>query len=179
MYGIVNIALKDFVLDSFGAEKWDIIREKSGVDVDFSLTENAYSDSNIYKIAKATSTEMNLPVNQVLEQIGESVILTTKLKFNGFMDARGRTLKDYLLNLPNFHNRIMLIYPELTPPDFRISNNTGNSLLVHYISKTQGIREFIRGYLKGLMKIFDETATIEFIQSKNDGRQQEIFKISW
>lgn len=179
MYGIVNIALKDFALENFGEEKWDIIRENSGVNVDFSLTENPYSDANVYKLAKATSTEMNLPVNEVLENFGVSVILTTHLKFNGFMEARGNTLKDYLVNLPNFHNRIMLIYPELTPPDFRISNNKDNTLQVHYISNTKGIREFVRGYLKGLITIFNETATVEFIQSKNDGRQQEIFKISW
>ena len=179
MYGIINVAIQDFALENYGPEKWEAIKEQSGVDVDYSLTDSPYNDTIAYIVAKAASEEMNLNIEDVLNDLGESIIPTTNKKFNSFIDSRGDTLRDYLINLPNFHNRIMLIYPELTPPDFRISNNKDTSLQVHYISNTKGIREFVRGYLKGLITIFNETATVEFIQSKNDGRQQEIFKISW
>ena len=179
MYGIVNVAIKEFALENFGEEKWEIILEESGVDVDFTVTDNPFNDGIVYKLAQAAAEEMKLPFAEVLESFGETVILTTNKKYNSFMDSRGSTLKDYLINLPNFHNRIMLIYPELTPPDFRISNIKDKSLHVHYISKTRGIRKFIKGYLRGLIKVFNEPATVAFLESKEDGNQQEIFKISW
>ena len=179
MYGIINVAIQDYAIANFGPEKWEAIKQESGVDVDFTLTDNPYNDAVAYKIAQASANQMNLSAEDVLQGIGESVIATTNIKFNAFIDSRGNTLKDYLVNLPNFHNRIAMIYPELNAPQFKVSHLEENSLQVHYVSQTQGIRPFIMGYLIGLTKIFDETATVTFLESVNNGRQQEIFKISW
>ena len=179
MYGIINVAIQDYAVANFGEEKWEVIKQESAVNVDFSLTDNPYNDTIPYKIAKASATEMNLDLDEVLQGIGESVIATTNAKFNSFIDSRGDTLKDYLVNLPSFHNRIAMIYPELNAPQFKVSNIENNSLQVHYVSHTMGIRPFIKGYLIGLTRIFDEQATVTFLESVNNGRQQEIFKISW
>jgi hypothetical protein len=35
MYGIVNKAIEDLVTENFGEEKWQEVKAKSGVDVDF------------------------------------------------------------------------------------------------------------------------------------------------
>ena len=35
MYGIVNKAIQDLITDNFGADKWEAIKEKSDIDVDF------------------------------------------------------------------------------------------------------------------------------------------------
>jgi hypothetical protein len=179
MYGIVNVAIQDFAIANYGGEKWEVIKQESGVDVDFSLTDNPYNDTIAYKIAHAAAAVMNLQPNEVLEAIGEAVIATANIKFNSFIDSRGDTLKDYLVNLPNFHNRIAMIYPELNAPQFKVSNVKDNSLHVHYVSQTEGIKPFVKGYLFGLSRIFDETAAVTFLESVNNGRQQEIFKISW
>jgi hypothetical protein len=39
------------------------------------------------------------------------VLKTTKEKYGGLMEAGGNDLKEFLINLPLFHNRVMLIYP--------------------------------------------------------------------
>lgn len=179
MYGIINVAIQDYAVANFGQEKWEVIKQESGVDVDFSLTDNPYNDTVAYKIAQASATEMNLNPDDVLQGIGESVIETTNTKFNSFIDSRGNTLKDYLVNLPNFHNRIAMIYPELNAPQFKVSHVESDSLQVHYVSYTKGITPFIKGYLIGLTKLFNEKATVTFLESVTNGRQQEIFKISW
>ena len=38
MYGIVNKAIESLVIENFGIEKWNIIKETSGVDVDFFMS---------------------------------------------------------------------------------------------------------------------------------------------
>ena len=179
MYGIINVAIQDFAVENYGPEKWEAIKEQSGVDVDYSLTDSPYNDTIAYNVAKAASKEMNLDIEDVLNDLGESIIPTTNKKFNSFIDSRGDTLRDYLINLPNFHNRIAMIYPELTPPQFRVSHLGNSSMHVHYFSKTKGITAFIKGYLKGLVSMFNESATVEFLQSRDNGNPQEIFKISW
>lgn len=180
MYGIVNKAIEDLVKSNFGDEKWEAIKERSGIDVDFFISNEPYDDNITYLLAGAVSEEMKITVSEVLQAFGEWWILKTgKEKYGGLMAAGGHTLKEFLVNLPAFHNRIMLIYPKLTPPEFQISNLEGNSVYVHYFSKRLGLQEFVRGLLTGLGKMYNEPVQLELIQTRDEGSDHEIFKVKW
>jgi hypothetical protein len=180
MYGIVNKAIEDLVKTNFGEEKWNVIREKSGVEHDFFISDEAYDDDVTFKLAVAVSEEMDMTVPQVLIAFGEWwVIKTTKEKYSGLMESGGATLPDFLKNLPSFHNRVMLIYPKLTPPEFKVSDVQENSLHLHYFSKREGLQEFVRGLIQGLGILFSTETTIELLQTRDEGDAHEIFKISW
>ncbi|WP_445453753.1 heme NO-binding domain-containing protein [Flavobacterium sp. 25HG05S-40] len=180
MYGIVNKAIEDLVIANFGEEKWEAIKERSGIDIDFFISSEPYDDDVTFKLAVAVSEEMNMTVGDVLIAFGEWwVIKTTSEKYTGLMQSGGNNLKEFLLNLPNFHNRVMLIYPKLTPPEFKVSDVSENSIQLHYFSKRQGLQEFVRGLIQGLGKMYDTPVTIELMQTRNEGSTHEIFKISW
>ncbi len=180
MYGIVNKAIEDLVIANFGEQKWEAIKERSNIDIDFFISSEPYDDDVTFKLAVAVSEEMNMSVGDVLVAFGEWwVIKTTSEKYAGLMQSGGNNLKEFLLNLPNFHNRVMLIYPKLTPPEFKISDITENSIHLHYFSKRQGLQEFVRGLIQGLGKMYETPTTIDLIQSRNDGSNHEIFKVSW
>jgi len=180
MYGIVNKAIEDLVKANFGEEKWEVVKERSGIDVDFFISNEPYDDSLTYQLAGAVSEEMNMPVSEVLQAFGEWWILKTGMeKYGGLMQAGGNNLKEFLVNLPAFHNRIMLIYPKLTPPEFRISHLEDRSIYIHYFSKRIGLQEFVRGLLTGLGKMYNEPVELELIQSRDDGSDHEIFKVNW
>jgi hypothetical protein len=180
MYGIVNKAIEDLVKENFGEEKWNAIKERSGVDIDFFLSNEPYDDDITYKLAGAVSEEMNMPVSDVLHAFGEWWVLrTSKEKYGGLMEAGGSGLKEFLVNLPVFHNRVMLIYPKLTPPEFRVSDIQDNSIQVHYFSKRVGLQDFVHGLLSGLGKMYNTPTQIELLQSRDDGSDHEIFKVSW
>lgn len=180
MYGIVNKAIEDLVIANFGEQKWEAIKERSGIDIDFFISSEPYDDEVTFKLAVAVAQEMNMTVGDVLIAFGEWwVIKTTSEKYTGLMQSGGNNLKEFLLNLPNFHNRVMLIYPKLTPPEFKVSDVTENSIQLHYFSKRQGLQEFVRGLIQGLGKMYDTPITIELMQTRNEGSTHEIFKISW
>lgn len=180
MYGIVNKAIQDLITDKFGVDEWEAVKEKSQVDVDFFLSNEPYDDDITYKLAGAASEVLGLSVGQVLNAFGEWWVLKTgKEKYGGLMQAGGNNLKEFLVNLPLFHNRIMLMYPKLTPPEFKVSDIGENSIYVHYHSKREGLQEFVRGLLSGLAKMYDKEAQIELLQSRDDGNSHEIFKVSW
>ena len=180
MYGIVNKAIEDLVKENFGEEKWEAIKERSGVDVDFFISNEPYDDDITYKLAGAVSEEMKMSVSAVLEAFGEWWVLRTgKEKYGGLMEAGGHNLREFLVNLPVFHNRVMLIYPKLTPPEFKVSDATDTSIKVHYFSKRVGLQDFVRGLLSGLGKMYSTPTSIELIQSRDDGFDHEIFKVSW
>lgn len=180
MYGIVNKAIEDLVISNFGEEKWEAIKERSGIEIDFFISNQPYDDDITYKLAGAVSAEMNMTVSEVLQAFGEWWILKTgKEKYGGLMEAGGHSLREFLINLPAFHSRVMLIYPKLTPPEFKTSNIEEQSIHVHYFSKREGLQEFVRGLLSGLGKMYNTAVVIELIQSRDQGDNHEVFKVSW
>lgn len=180
MYGIINKAIEDLVKVNFGEDKWEVILEKSGIEIDYFISNEPYDDEITYKIAIAVSEVMNITLDQVLFSFGEWWILkTTKEKYGGILEAGGNNLKEFLTNLPLLHNHIMLMYPKLTPPEFKTSNIELNSIQIHYFSKRVGLQEFVRGLLSGLSKMYVCDTTIELLSSRNSGDNHEIFKVSW
>jgi hypothetical protein len=180
MYGIINKSIQELVKEYFGEEKWEIIKEKSKINVDYFISSEPYDDDITYKLAIAISEEMKLPLSAVLEAFGEWWVLrTAKEKYGGLMEAGGNGLREFLVNLPLFHNRVMLIYPKLTPPEFRVSHEESNSIHIHYISKRLGLQDFVKGLLIGLGKMYNTPANVELIQEKNNENDHEVFKVSW
>lgn len=180
MYGIVNKAIEDLVMHNFGPEKWEAVKKRSGVDVGFFISHEPYDDAITYTLATAVAEEMAMPVEQVLESFGEWWVLKTgQEKYGGLMKAGGNSLKEFLLNLPLFHNRIMLIYPKLTPPEFKVRDVTDKSVDVHYFSRRHGLQQFVHGLLNGLGKLYETPVVITLLQSRNSGSDHEVFRVSW
>ncbi len=180
MYGVVNKSIEDLVVANFGKDKWESIKTRSGVDVDFFISSEPYDDDITFKLAQAVSEEMQISLENVLVTFGEWwVIKTTSEKYPGLMNSGGANLKEFLVNLPVFHNRVMLIYPKLTPPEFKVSHIEERSVCLHYHSKREGLQEFVRGLIQGLGKLYGSPVEVELIQSRDEGSSHEIFKISW
>ena len=180
MYGIINKSIEELVIYHFGEEKWELIKKRSGIDIDFFISNEPYDDNITYQLANAISEEMEMSLSDVLFVFGEWWILkTTNQKYGGIMQSGGKTLKDFLINLPQFHNHIMLLYPKLTPPEFKTSAITDSSIQIHYLSQRPGLSEFVIGLLSGLGKMFETNIEIELIESRDKGNEHEIFKVSW
>jgi len=180
MYGIVNKAIESLVIENFGEAKWKIIKESSDIDVDFFMSNEPYDDDITFKLANAVSKEMNISLSDVFITFGEYWVLKTgKEKYGSLMEAGGSNLKGFLKNLPTFHNRIMLFYPKLTPPEFKISNEEEKSIYIHYYSKREGLKDFVRGLLQGLGKLYNTTIQIDLLEDRDKGDHHEIFKVSW
>ncbi|MEN2281462.1 heme NO-binding domain-containing protein [Algoriphagus sp. SE2] len=180
MYGLVNKSIQELITTNFGKEKWEIIKLKSGTDIDYFISTEPYDDSVTYQLAKAASDELNISVDEVLFVFGEWWILKTGTeKYGGLMKAGGNNLKEFLINLPLFHDRIMLIYPNLTPPEFMIDDIEDHSLVLHYYSKREGLVGFMKGLISGLGKMFETPVEINHIFGKENGHDHEAFKVAW
>lgn len=180
MYGIINRSIKELVVESFGEKKWKTILKRSKIESDFFISNETYDDTLTYKLVVSVAEELGKTTDEVLLIFGEWWIIRTAVeKYPGLMQSGGKNLRDFLLNLPNFHNRIVLIYPELTPPEFKISDVSTNSLYLHYFSKRDGLKEFVRGLVIGIAKMYKTNVTIDLLQSREEGHKHEIFKVSW
>ena len=180
MYGIVNNAIESLVITNFGEENWQAVLKKSNIGVDYFLNSQPYDDDITFVLAQAVSEVNNMPIVDVFRAFGEWwIIKTGQEKYANLMEDGGSNLKEFLLNLPDFHNRIILLYPLLTPPEFKVTDVENNSLHLHYFSKRQGLKEFVHGLIIGLAKMYKVPVEVTLLCDRENNFDHEIFKINW
>lgn len=180
MYGIINKSIEEQIIQQYGENKWKEIKEKSGITEDFFISNEVYDDNVTYDLINSISTVLMIPADLVLFNMGEWWILnTTHTKYAGLIKSGGKNLRDFIIHLPDFHNHIMLMYPKIIAPEFKVTTIAENEILLHYYSKRTGLQEFVRGLLSGLGKIYQTAIYIELVQSKNSIYDHDTFKVSW
>ncbi len=180
MYGMINRAIKDLVLAKFGREVWQRVCERAGIEVDVWVGNESYPDAETYSLVSATSEVLNIPADTVLGAFGEHWVLeTTRTEYGGMIEAGGRSFRDFLINLPNFHARIELIFPQLVPPSFRISDLEDRSCKLHYYTQRPGLAPFVVGILRGLAQLFGEKMELTVVSARDAGDDHDVFQLTW
>ena len=180
MYGMVNRALESMVCKDYGEPTWEAIKQAAGVDVEIFVNNQSYDDDVTYQLVGAASKVLNLPPDTILEAFGVHWVLHTALEGYGeLLRAAGKTLPEFMLNLPSFHNRVAMIYPNLRPPHFRCTDMTPTSLRLHYISHRSGLESFVVGVMHGLGQMFGTPVTVELLESRANGAAHEVFLITY
>lgn len=180
MYGLVNKAIEDLVVSNFGDETWDCIKKKAGVDVEAFISNEGYPDEVTYQLVGAASEVLGMSAENVLVAFGEHWVLNTAVKSYGpMMKSGGSNLRDFLVNLPNFHTRVAMIYPNLNPPRFQCTDVTDCGLHLHYHSDRHGLAPFVTGLLQGLGKLYETPCNSHLLASREQGADHDIFAVTW
>ncbi|HEY1049933.1 MAG TPA: heme NO-binding domain-containing protein [Prosthecobacter sp.] len=180
MYGLVNKAIEELVVTHFGEDKWEQVKQKAGVEVDVFISNDAYPDSMTYDIVGAASEVLGASASSILIAFGEHWVLQTAANsYGAMMRAGGASLKEFLINLPNFHTRVQMIYPKLQPPRFECSDIEEGSLRLHYFTHRPGLTDFVVGLVQGLGKLYSTPATAKVLATKARGDDHDVFEVSW
>ena len=178
MYGLVNKALEQMIVENYGEESWTIIKEEAKVDVNVFISNISYPDEFTYNLVGAASTKLQIEANDLLHDFGKYWVLNTGAKsYQSLFEAGGSTLKEFLINLQDFHARVMLYYPNLSPPTFFVENIQEESLDLHYMSHRKGLTEFVRGLLDGLAEYYGTDIDIEAFAGPLGPKSHDIFHI--
>lgn len=180
MYGLVNKAIEELVVTHFGEDKWETIKLKAGVDVDVFVSNEAYPDDMTYDLVSAASEVLGASASSILIAFGEHWVLQTAAKsYGAMMKAGGASLKEFLVNLPNFHTRVQMIYPKLQPPRFECSDVGESSMTLHYFTHRSGLTDFLVGLVQGLGKLYSTPATATVTAAKSAGADHDVFEVTW
>jgi len=180
MYGMVNKGLEDMVCMHHGEAIWEQIKTKAGVDVDVFFGNESYPDELTYGLVGAASEVLGLPPEKILEAFGEHWVLhTAQEAYGGLMRAAGKSLPEFLANLPNFHTRVSMIFPKLQPPRFKTIDVTDRSLKLHYFTNRPGLTPFVVGLLQGLGKMFRTPVKVQILAHKAMGADHDVFLAEW
>lgn len=180
MYGMVNKAVEQMVVMHHGEAVWEQIKARAGVEVDVFMSNEGYPDEITYNLVAAACEILQAPPVQILRGFGEHWVLHTAQKgYGGLMQAAGRTLPEFLRNLPDFHSRVAMIFPKLQPPRFECTDITERSLTLHYFSHREGLAEFVVGLMHGLGKMFNTPTTVRQTAAKANGADHDVFEVTW
>jgi hypothetical protein len=178
MYGLVNQAIQGLVVDNFGEDNWKAIKQKAGVTEDAFLSNEIYDDSITFNLAVSASEVLNIPLADVLKTFGKYwIIKVGNEKYGPLMKSGGDNFIDFIVNLPNFHSRVMLIYSDIKPPEFIVEKVTDKQLKLHYYSTRQGLTDFMFGLIQGLGELYQTPINIKLIADRRNGDEHDIFEI--
>lgn len=171
MYGLVNKAVVDLVVNKFGQDTWTAIKKKAGVDIDVFVSMDGYPDDITYRLVGAASEVLGITPAQVLEAFGEYwVLYTAQEGYGPMLDAAGKTLREFLENLDALHARVALTMADLRPPRFRLVPVDSTNMLLEYHSTREGLAPMVIGLLKGLSVRFN--TPIEVSHTRREGHDE-------
>ncbi|MEI7728440.1 MAG: heme NO-binding domain-containing protein [Verrucomicrobiota bacterium] len=177
---MVNKAVEDMVCLHHGESVWEQIKARAGVEVDVFFGNEPYPDETTYQLVAAGSEMLKQTPEKMLEELGEHWVLhTAQENYGGLMRAAGKSLPEFLANLPNFHARVAMIFPMLLPPRFKTSEVTSHSLKLHYFTNRPKLTPFVVGLLQGLGKLFNTPVQVKSVESKDNGADHDVFQVQW
>lgn len=178
MYGIVNQAIQGLVVENFGQDKWDEIRNQCGVQESHFISNESYEDELTFELVHAASEILQLKSEVVLEAFGKYWIVNTgNQKYGELMKAGGKDFLEFMKNLPNFHGRIMLIYPKLCPPEFLVEMQDETKMILHYYSARNGLTHFVLGLIQGIAEMFEQKINMQLLSSESTTTWHDTFLI--
>lgn len=179
MYGMVNKAVQDLIVSRFGAEAWDDVRRKAGVDQDFVLM-HQYPDELTGDLVAAASERLQMSPEAVLEAFGLHWIkYTAHAGYGDVLRLAGGSFISFLQNLDTMHARVGLTFPQLMPPSFQCTDITAHSVVLHYHSSRDGLAPLVIGLVKGLGQMFRTRVQITHTAARGSGSDHDVFVIEY
>lgn len=180
MHGAVNQAVEDLVVAHFGNETWLKIKAKSGFTEEMFLSNEPYPDQLTYDLVVATNEVTGMAPDDILKALGEHWVLETGMKkYGALLRSGGQGFEEFINYLPNFHSRVMLLYPNIIPPEFEVETISKNELILHYHSKRDGLTSFVFGLINGIAKMFNHPVEIKVRDEKLKGKSHDTFYVKY
>ncbi|XP_056329093.1 guanylate cyclase soluble subunit beta-2-like [Danio aesculapii] len=175
-YGFINNCLKSLVIDRFGEEMWDKLRDAAKVQDTF-MTYEVYSDNITMQLVTETCKMLDLDQSVVLSLFGEYFFEFCKTAgYDRMLRTLGGNLFEFMENLDALHSFLSLSYKEMNAPSFRVEKNNDSTLLLHYYSDRRGLCHIVPGIIgsvakdffnsKIMMEIVNQTEEVERVGEK-------------
>ncbi len=166
MYGMVNNAFRQYVIDREGEQAWNDIVAKAGLKTPEFGAMTAYDDGVTLSIVAAMVAQSGRDIGELLRDVGKSWVGFAKTtSFAGLLAMAGRDFETLVGNLNDMHAKIKVSLPTIRPPVFDCRRREDGLLEITYQSEREGLFPFVEGILEGLADNFGERVDIvEFEQ---------------
>ncbi|XP_039510812.1 guanylate cyclase soluble subunit beta-2-like [Pimephales promelas] len=163
-YGFINTCLKSLVIDRFGEETWDKLRDEARVQDTF-MTYEVYTDDITMQLVTEACKMLDLEQSVLLRQFGEYFFEFCKRSgYDHMLRTLGGNLFEFMENLDSLHSYLSLSYKEMNAPSFRVEKNNDGTLQLHYYSDRRGLCHIVPGIIGAVAKdFFNSTIKMEIV----------------
>ena len=161
MYGMIHKAARQFVIEDRGQATWTAIVEQCDLNDEHFISGQHYSDEVTVSLLGQISKNLNRPLQDLLFDFGKYwVKFTAKSSYANVLEMAGDDLVTFLDNLDTMHRSIKATMPEAVMPTFAVTRHDGPNIELLYRSEREGLEDFVRGLLYGLLDRFSEHGEI-------------------
>jgi hypothetical protein len=177
MYGMINQAIKDLVCHQAGEDIWLEICRETEMDPEGFEALTPYPDRLTYKLVGAAAKRLETTQEELLKRFGRHwIIYTGEQGYGEVMRLFGKDFRSCLANLNRMHGHMGAMMPQLKPPRFTVTEDSPESITVHYYSEREGLGPMVVGLLEGLAEKYDEKVRVAF-SPKGGPQEHDIFKV--
>jgi len=165
MYGLVNQAVRDLIINHYGLSSWEQICSQLHLSSESFDPLKTYPDELTHQVILMASQCLNVSTEKLLHDLGDYwITFTAEEGFGDLMTMFGKDFKGCLKNLNRMHAQIAAMMPDLNPPRFVVEEISSNKILIHYYSIRNGLLPMVVGLLEGLARKFGKTIQIKAIE---------------
>lgn len=180
MYGMVNNAIKQLIIENHGQETWARVFQDSSLSSDDFYHMEQYEDADSVALVVSASTVLEMTSTAFLESLGVYwITYAMNSDYGDLLEMAGDSLIEVLENLDSMHSRVGDSFDALRPPSFWCTDIQENSLHLHYASEREGLSPMVVGLVKGLGHHFGLDCEVVNIESVTDGADHDIFSVTY
>lgn len=153
MKGIIFAMFSQYVEDEFGLDTLDEIYENTPLESKGIYTSlKSYPDTELVTLLQALSQRKNIPLQQILFDVGKKMIQVTAVEYPQFY--QGKTLRTFLKSVDEIiHSEVHKLFPNADTPSFKVEEIKESHLRMVYQSHRKLCR-LAEGLITGASEYF-------------------------
>ncbi len=178
MYGIVNKAIEELVVSLSGEAGWHKVCALADVEPFSFITLERYDDALTFKLVEACAQVLGISPHEVLVHFGRHwSVYTGKQGYSHMFKMLGDDLFTFLRNLPQLHDHVSMIFPDMLMPQFESTQDGERRMEVIYRSSRVGFASMVQGLLEGMADVYRQPAVVTQLQSTAKGDGIDLFEV--
>lgn len=165
VYGLLLENIHTLLVNRYGTETWQKIREHAGVSQHSFASHSMYSDSIFQRLVKSAVEITGDSKDDLLQSTGALFVsFIGQYGYDKILRVLGRHIRDFLNGLDNLHEFMRFTYPRLKPPSFFCTEETERGMKIHYRSSRKGFLYYVIGQIKEVGKLYyDQEIEVEVL----------------
>jgi len=162
MHGLVNKAIELFVIDSYGAEKWDAVVRSADAPVASFEPMKLYDDDVTARLIDAACTVMGHTRPDVLEDLGTYLVSHPHMEtIRRLLRFGGVTLVEFLHSLDDLPDRARMAMPDLDLPRIELQEWSTTDFALICEAPVDGFGHVMIGILRALADDYGALALLD------------------
>lgn len=161
MKGVIVQCLKEMVVQHHGAERWDAIGSRAGMEAHaVILSSSDMPDEKVVALMHASEVELKMGTLELADAFGVhwNTVFAPRVYASTYRDCH--SAREFLLKLDDLHTRVTRTIPNARPPRFEYRWENPHTLVMTYISHRKLVHLAV-GLARGLGRYFKETLVVE------------------